>query len=94
MKDAIAFYRGLFPDLHYTVEEMFAGDDDRVVVRWAASATDTVGMGMPPTGKTATVTGINIYRVENGRLAEHCDEWDLYGLLAQLGAVPRLAEMP
>ncbi|MGE0685161.1 MAG: ester cyclase, partial [Dehalococcoidia bacterium] len=59
-KDAIAFYRGMFPDLHYAVDEIF-GADSRVVVRWTATATDTVGlMGMPPTGKQASVTGINV----------------------------------
>ncbi len=37
-KDAIAFYRGMFPDLHYAVDEIF-GADSRVVVRWTATAT-------------------------------------------------------
>ncbi|MGE0057735.1 MAG: ester cyclase [Dehalococcoidia bacterium] len=93
-KDAIAFYRGMFPDLHYAVDEIF-GADSRVVVRWTATATDTVGlMGMPPTGKQASVTGINVYRVADGRLAEHWDEWDLAGLLQQLGVMPPLPAMP
>ncbi|MGE0685162.1 MAG: ester cyclase, partial [Dehalococcoidia bacterium] len=75
-------------------DEIF-GADSRVVVRWTATATDTVGlMGMPPTGKQASVTGINVYRVADGRLAEHWDEWDLAGLLQQLGVMPPLPAMP
>lgn len=93
-KDAIAFYRGLFPDLHYALDEVFAADGDRVVVRWTATGTDTVGLGGPPTGKRASVTGVNVYQVKGGQLASHWDEWDLAGLLQQLGIIPPLPAMP
>jgi hypothetical protein len=52
-----------------------------------AVGTDTVGfMGQPPTGQQATVTGITIYRLAAGKLVEHWDEWDMAGLVQQLGA--------
>lgn len=41
-------------------------------------------MGRPPTGRQASVTGINIYRLSDGLLVEHWDEWDLAGLIQKL----------
>ena len=62
---------------------------DKVVVRWTAVGTDTVGfMGQRPSGDRATVTGKTIYRLADGKLVEHWDEWDLAGLLQQLGMLP------
>jgi len=34
------------------------------------------------------ITGIDIWRVENGKLAEHWDNWDQLGMMQQLGVVP------
>jgi steroid delta-isomerase-like uncharacterized protein len=83
-KDAIVMYRSAFPDLNYRIDDLF-GAEDKVVLRWTATATDTVGfMGRPPTGRRASATGINIYRIADGMLVEHWDEWDLAGLLQQL----------
>jgi steroid delta-isomerase-like uncharacterized protein len=83
-KDAIIQYRSAFPDLQYRVEDLF-GAGDKVVLRWTATATDTLGfMGRPATGRQASVTGINIYRLVDGLLVEHWDEWDLAGLIQKL----------
>jgi predicted ester cyclase len=90
-KEAIAFYRGSFADLSYTIEDLFAAGD-KVAVRWTAEGTDSIGfMGRAPTGVTASVSGITIYRLEAGKLAEHWDEFDLAGLLGKLGVLPPLA---
>ena len=48
-------------------------------------------MGMPATGKQATVTGITIDRIVDGRIAESWTNWDTLGMLQQLGVVPALA---
>jgi predicted ester cyclase len=45
-------------------------------------------VGIPPTGKAVTLSRIDIWRVENGKLAEHWDSFDLHDLLTQLGAIP------
>jgi predicted ester cyclase len=83
-KDAIIQYRSAFPDQQYRIEDLF-GADDKVVLRWTTTATDTLGlMGQPPTGRQASVTGINIYRPSDGQLVEHWDEWDLAGLIQKL----------
>ena len=82
------------PDLTITVEDQLA-DGDRVTTRWTALGThDGELMGLDPTGRTATVTGITIQRIQDGRqIVEGWTSWDMLGLLHQLGAashaVPR-----
>lgn len=85
----------LSPDLHYEMNEVLPVASDRVLVRWTATGTDTVGlMGMAPTNKRASVTGMNLYQVKNDKLCAHWDEWDLAGLLQQLGILPPTPGMP
>jgi predicted ester cyclase len=45
-------------------------------------------MGIPPTGKQATVTGISIGRVVNGKIVESWSNFDALGMMQQLGVVP------
>jgi predicted ester cyclase len=44
--------------------------------------------GIPPTGKEATVTGTDIYRIVDGQFVEQWVEADMLGLMQQLGVVP------
>jgi steroid delta-isomerase-like uncharacterized protein len=91
VKAAVAGYRTGFPDLRITIEEQVA-EGDSVVTRWSARGTHGGDlMGMPATGKQATVTGITIDRFENGLVVETRTNWDTLGMLQQLGAVPALA---
>jgi steroid delta-isomerase-like uncharacterized protein len=91
VKAAVAGYRTGFPDLRITIEEQVA-EGDSVVTRWSALGTHGGDlMGMPATGKQATVTGITIDRFENGLVVETRTNWDTMGMLQQLGAVPALA---
>jgi steroid delta-isomerase-like uncharacterized protein len=93
-KESITLYRSFFPDLLYTIDDVIAADD-KVVARWTAVGSDTVGfLGMPPTGRQAAVTGITIYRLAGGRLVEHWDEFDLAGLLQKIGIIPAEAPLP
>ena len=81
-------YRGAFPDLHFTLEDVI-GEGDRVVVRWTATGTHKAEvMGVPATGKRVAVTGIEVSRFADGKLAETWVNWDALGLLRQLGAIP------
>jgi steroid delta-isomerase-like uncharacterized protein len=84
-------YRTAFPDLRLTIEEQIA-DDQGVATRWSAKGTHEGDlMGMAPTGKQATVTGITIDRIVDDRIAESWTNWDTLGMLQQLGVVPVLA---
>ena len=80
--------RSAFPDITYQVDDIVS-ERDKVVVRWTWRCTHTGEfLGVPATGKHATVTGIAIYRVANGKCAERWVELNLLGLLQQLGATP------
>ena len=82
--------RALAP--HFTIEDVVA-EGDRVVVRWTNSGTH-VGefAGIPPTGRTFTMAGIDIYRVSGGKLCEHWHVVDQLSMLAQLGLLPEPAD--
>lgn len=81
-------FKFAFPDLHFTIEDILA-EGDKVVWRWTSTGTNTGSMmGMPPTGKKATITGIEIYRMAGGKIAERWGNFDQLGLLQQLGVIP------
>lgn len=62
-------------------------EDDRVAVRLTASARQ-VGefMGIPPSGRTYTIGEIHIFRIRDGKVVEHWHQFDLPGMMRQLGA--------
>jgi predicted ester cyclase len=73
-----------FPDLHFTIEDMFA-EGDKVATRWTIRGTHRGEfMGLPPTGNQVTWSGINITRVVEGKLVEDWVEQDTPGLMQQL----------
>jgi predicted ester cyclase len=45
-------------------------------------------MGTPPTGKTVRVTGVNVARFVQGKIAESWFNFDMLTLLQQVGAIP------
>jgi steroid delta-isomerase-like uncharacterized protein len=87
-KQFVDMYRTAFPDLRMTIEDMTA-EGDRVAVRWTARGTNTGEMmGMPATGKHATVTGTFFNRLAAGKIAEGWGNFDALGMLQQLGVIP------
>ncbi len=80
--------RTAFPDLHITHDDTIAVGD-KVVIRWTVRATHQGElMGIAPTGKQVTITGIDIFRLSLGKLAEMWQNWDQLGMLQQVGALP------
>ena len=68
-----------FPDLLITFDQ-FIAKDDFVVERYTASGTHQGHFGdLPPTNRTATWTGINIFRIACGRIVEVWSEVDAEG---------------
>src|SRR5215207_535283 len=85
MDDFLAAY----PDLRYTFDH-FIVRDDHVVERYTAIGTHRGQLGdLPPSGRMATWTGINIFRISCGRIAEVWSEVDAVSRRGQLtGAQP------
>jgi steroid delta-isomerase-like uncharacterized protein len=91
VRDQVAGYLSAFPDVAVTIEDQVA-ERDRVVTRWRARGTHEGELfGIGPTGKQATITGITIDRIVDGRIVESWNSWDTFGTLQQLGAVPEPA---
>ena len=81
-------FRGGFSDLRYRIEALVA-EQDLVAARWVAEGThDGVFQGIPPTHERIVVTGMDLFRVADGRCAEAWVNSDFLGLLQQIGAVP------
>jgi steroid delta-isomerase-like uncharacterized protein len=88
LRVAATAFRQALPDWHSDLEQMIA-ENDIVVERFTASGTHTAAplMGVPATGKTITLAGINIWRVAGGRIVERWGRLDELALLRQLELV-------
>jgi steroid delta-isomerase-like uncharacterized protein len=81
--------RSGFPDSQWTIDDLVA-EGDKLVMRWTSRGTHRgEAFGIPVTGRQTVVTGITIYRVSDGKLAEQWTEVDMLGLMQQLGVVAR-----
>jgi steroid delta-isomerase-like uncharacterized protein len=88
VREHITTLRNAFPDVAFHVEDMIA-EDDKIVVRWHATLTHTGDyFGIPPTGKSATITGMNTWHLGGGKAVEGWVNRDDLGLLQQLGIIP------
>ena len=91
MKQFVQIYLGAFPDVRLTINDQIA-EGEEVVTRWTATGTHSGElMGIAPTNKRATVTGVDIDRYQGGKVVEAWASYDMLGLLQQLGVVPTLA---
>ncbi len=81
-------FRGVFPDIHYSVEDIVA-EGDMVATRWTMTGSQQGEfLGIPPSGKRVAVTGIQIDRIADGKIVEHWRETDIMGMMQQLGVIP------
>lgn len=88
-KQLIAIYRTGFPDLHCTVEEEIV-EGDQFADHWTMCGTHQgLFLGNPPTGKVMQIQGIIFARFEKDRILEYRMLIDQFGLLQQLGIIPR-----
>ena len=90
-----AFYeqhKSIWGDWHMSIVEMIA-EDDRVVVHWTSQGIHQGEFhGLPPTGKQVTNSGINIFRIADGRIVEVWDIFDRLWMWQQLGVLPEIKE--
>lgn len=74
-----------FSDLELVIDHIFA-NCDYVTIRFKTVGTnDGEFLGFPPTNKSIQVNNINIYRFENGRVAETWQLYDALTMARQLG---------
>lgn len=85
-------FRAAFPDLHATITQIL-GEGDLVAVQWSAAGThhqpiahmDTE-FARPGSGKTATITGVSLFRFSGDKIEEVWNHWDTHHLLKQISA--------
>ena len=83
-------YHNAFPEARFTVEDVIA-EGDTVALRWVARGAHSGELlGIPPTGKQVTVSGITITLISNGKSVESWGEFDALGMLQQIGAIPKM----
>jgi steroid delta-isomerase-like uncharacterized protein len=88
LKQSAAAVFAAFPDLKLTANAIIV-EGDMAVKRWTVHGTHTGDwMGIPATGKTIQITGNNVFRIVDGKIAECWAESDALGLMQQLGVIP------
>jgi steroid delta-isomerase-like uncharacterized protein len=93
-KQKWAMYLAGLPDLQVTIEELVA-EGDKVGVRRSYAGTHRGELlGVPATGKQVRIGGISIFRLAEGKIAEHWEQLDRLALLQQLGVLPTPGQAP
>ena len=90
----IQFFEKTFkamPDFKYTIKQIVA-EGDRVMAYCTTSGTHTGGewLGKAATGNKLKFDVVDIFRVQDGKIAEHWDVADSLALFRQLGLTERL----
>jgi predicted ester cyclase len=84
LRQLVHFYHLAFDEIRVVAEQMVV-EGNTVVVRWTARGRHTGDLlGLPPTYRETVTTGIDILRVEGGRIVEGWVSWDVLSLLEQL----------
>ena len=80
-------FRTGFPDINVAVEDLIV-EKDKVVSRITVRGTHKDEfMGVEPTGKRIEITGIEIYRIVDGKISARWGNLDNMALMQQLGVI-------
>ena len=92
LKQHIAMYDAALPGYWIEALDMIV-EGDRVAVRGTVHGVHNGAlMNIAPTGKTVAFPLFIIYRIADGKIAEHWMLADMMGLLQQVGAMPSPAQ--
>jgi predicted ester cyclase len=74
------------PDIEVKLHEVIS-QGHAAAVRWSVSATHAgKGFDLEPTGRTVEFHGVTWVHIDQGKIVEGWDSWDLGGLMQQLSA--------
>lgn len=88
VRQAAAMMRQALPDWHSDLEQLIAEGDTVVEVFTASGTHHGELMGVPGTGKSLTLRGINVFRINDDKIVERWGRLDHLDLLQQLGLAP------
>lgn len=87
-KKRVSGHRVGIPDLPFSIMNMII-DGDLMAFQWEMVGTHTGPyMGCPPSGNPIRIVGMNMERLENGKIVEHWSYPDKLAGLQQIGAIP------
>ena len=87
LRQRVAALHAVYAAPTFAIDDLIA-DRDRVLARWSFRAVQTgPAHGRPATGRAITITGMNLFRISAGRIAELWVNADDLGELEQLGVV-------
>lgn len=93
-KQNVSALRTAFPDIEFATEDVVA-EGNKVVFRAVGHGThEGELMGVEPTGREIELTGIVIFRIDEGQVVERWAQFDTIGMLRQLGAFPSPEQRP
>ena len=88
VRGLFAMFRGAMPDLHVDTHDMVS-EGDTVATRKTLVGTQRGELfGAPATNKELRIEVIDFVRYSDGRIVEHWNLVDTYGLMVQLGVIP------
>ena len=87
-KQKVAGFKAIFPDLEEDLQDIVASGDT-VATRWVVTGSQQQDfMGIPASGQTIRVEGMNFYRLKEGRVTDMWTQFDGVAMMQQLGAIP------
>ncbi len=88
IREMVTGYLTALPDVQATVDQIVASGDE-VFARISVRGTQTGPLGdFPPSGKPVEMTLLQFVCIEDGRIAEEWEQFDMLGMLQQIGAIP------
>lgn len=89
MERFVADFANGFPGYTFEIQDQVAQGDmvfNRITWRGVHSGTFA---GVPATGRPIELSGINLFKLKDGRVVEQRAELDFLGVLQQIGAIPQ-----
>ncbi len=88
IKQTIGGLQAAFPDIRSDEEDIISQGDKVVVRRTFRGTHKGEFMGVAPSDKEVSFTGIFIAQLRGGRIEEQWVNFDALGMLQQIGAIP------
>jgi predicted SnoaL-like aldol condensation-catalyzing enzyme len=78
---------GSVPDWNYTLKKIVAEGSEVWVYGTYAGTLERDWLGIAASGQGYGFDAVDLFRLQDGKLVEHWDVMDIYGLFKQLGAI-------
>ena len=88
LEQKVAFFKAIFPDLEEDLQDIIASGNT-VATRWVVTGSlQQEFMGIPASGQTIRVEGMNFYRLKDSRVTDIWTQFNGVAMMQQLGAIP------